>query len=134
MSTSKLPPRFPTSAHINTPPSPYMQRQLQKEANADLSRLAQQEHARFIKKPLGALLTVVADAYIPSMPQARKMSRQAHLANCLRDLHLMNQQAILNRLMADGFPCTQATLSRDLAILGACRTPKGYKVLKDGAF
>lgn len=54
-----------------------------------------------------------------------KTRRQAMIARLLRDENIASQQALAERLAAQGCAATQATISRDLEELGAVRARAG---------
>jgi len=55
----------------------------------------------------------------------QKTDRLLSIENIIRETKISTQEDILKKLKRKGMPCTQATLSRNLRQLGACRIPDG---------
>lgn len=63
--------------------------------------------------------------YISAMKAQR---RRALISSLLSERPVKNQWELLTRLAEAGSPVTQATVSRDLAAMGAVRGPEGYSL------
>lgn len=58
-----------------------------------------------------------------------KQRRQHAILNLIRSTAIANQQELADHLAADGFPTTQATISRDLQEVGAIKIRRSGRVV-----
>lgn len=56
-------------------------------------------------------------------------TRQAMIRDIVRERPIRTQQALVAELRDAGFPCTQATVSRDIAEMGLSKLPDGNYML-----
>ena len=61
----------------------------------------------------------------------RRNNRQDAIRQIVRDKSIKTQRALVDELEAAGFPCTQATISRDIADMGLRKLPEGVYVLAE---
>ena len=61
----------------------------------------------------------------------RRNNRQDAIRQIVRDKSIKTQRTLVDELEAAGFPCTQATISRDIADMGLRKLPEGVYVLAE---
>ena len=61
----------------------------------------------------------------------RRNSRQDAIRDIVRGTSVRTQRALVEELLARGFSCTQATVSRDIADMGLRKLPEGIYVLAE---
>ena len=57
--------------------------------------------------------------------------RQQAIRKIVRGERVRTQRDLVDRLVAEGFPCTQATVSRDITDMGLAKMPEGVYVLPE---
>ncbi len=61
----------------------------------------------------------------------KRSKRQEAIREIVRTKDIRTQRALVEQLKADGFDCTQATVSRDIADMGLRKLPEGVYVLAE---
>ena len=61
----------------------------------------------------------------------KRNSRQDAIRDIVRSKSIRTQRALVQELMDDGYNCTQATVSRDIADMGLRKLPEGIYVLAE---
>jgi transcriptional regulator of arginine metabolism len=61
----------------------------------------------------------------------RRQERQDAIRRIVRREHVRTQHDLVEHLKALGYPCTQATVSRDITELDLRKLPEGYYVLSE---
>lgn len=61
----------------------------------------------------------------------RRNSRQDAIREIVRSKSVRTQRALVDELKAQGYSCTQATVSRDIADMGLRKLPEGIYVLAE---
>ena len=61
----------------------------------------------------------------------KRSSRQDAIREIVRDKSIKTQRALVEELEAQGYACTQATISRDIANMGLRKLPEGVYVLAE---
>ena len=61
----------------------------------------------------------------------KRNNRQDAIRSIVREKAIRTQRALVEELAADGFACTQATVSRDIADMGLRKLPEGIYVLAE---
>lgn len=62
---------------------------------------------------------------------ARRDDRKGAIRSIVRSAQVRTQKDLVEHLQADGFDCTQATVSRDIAELGLLKAEGGYYALPE---
>lgn len=62
---------------------------------------------------------------------ARREDRKGALRALVRSERIRTQKELVERLQAVGFECTQATVSRDIAVMGLVKAPGGFYALSE---
>jgi transcriptional regulator of arginine metabolism len=61
----------------------------------------------------------------------KRLERQDAIKRIVRNERVKTQRALVDNLKADGFVCTQATVSRDITEMGLKKLPEGVYVLAE---
>ena len=61
----------------------------------------------------------------------QRNDRQEAIRQIIRDKSIRTQRALVEELQAQGFSCTQATVSRDITEMGLRKLPEGIYVLSE---
>ena len=61
----------------------------------------------------------------------KRLERQDAIKRIVRNVRVKTQRALVENLKADGFICTQATVSRDITEMGLKKLPEGVYVLAE---
>ncbi|MDA3936549.1 MAG: ArgR family transcriptional regulator [Actinomycetota bacterium] len=61
----------------------------------------------------------------------KRTRRQDAIRDIVRAEHIRTQRQLVDHLEADGFSCTQATVSRDITEMGLRKLPEGVYVLAE---
>jgi len=61
----------------------------------------------------------------------KRLERQDAIKRIVRNERVKTQRALVENLKADGFVCTQATISRDITEMGLKKLPEGVYVLAE---
>ena len=61
----------------------------------------------------------------------KRLERQDAIKRIVRNERVKTQRALVENLKADGFVCTQATVSRDITEMGLKKLPEGVYVLAE---
>lgn len=61
----------------------------------------------------------------------QRNSRQDAIREIVRNKAIRTQRTLVDELLALGYNCTQATVSRDIMDMGLCKLPEGIYVLSE---
>ncbi|GAB4280596.1 MAG: arginine repressor [Coriobacteriia bacterium] len=61
----------------------------------------------------------------------KRGARQEAIKRIVREHKVRTQRQLADLLVEAGHPCTQATVSRDITMMGLQKTPDGYYVLQE---
>lgn len=61
----------------------------------------------------------------------QRNSRQDAIREIVRNKAIRTQRTLVDELLALGYNCTQATVSRDITDMGLCKLPEGIYVLSE---
>lgn len=61
----------------------------------------------------------------------KRNGRQDAIREIVRTKNIRTQRMLVDELKADGYACTQATVSRDIADMGLRKLPEGFYVLAE---
>jgi transcriptional regulator of arginine metabolism len=61
----------------------------------------------------------------------KRLERQDAIKRVVRNERVKTQRALVENLLAEGFVCTQATVSRDITEMGLKKLPEGVYVLAE---
>lgn len=68
---------------------------------------------------------------VGAQPMRKRQQRQDAIRRIVRGRRMKTQRALVDLLQADGFDCTQATVSRDITEMGLRKLPDGIYVLAE---